>query len=124
MVNCTIHFLYKVKQGAADLPRPAFRGHAERAPLPDGLHLGELLEESVVLLEAFLGALEHLHRLVGADLLDELLEMRRRSFASKGRLRSDGEAARKGLRGSRQAPSKRRSLDSAILSPMEDTHSA
>ena len=38
------------------------------------LHLGELLEEGVVLLEAFLGALEHLHRLVLADLLDELLE--------------------------------------------------
>ena len=38
------------------------------------LHLGELLEESVILLEAFLGALEHLHRLVLADLLDELLE--------------------------------------------------
>ena len=38
------------------------------------LHLGELLEESVVLLEAFLGALEHGHRLLFADLLDELLE--------------------------------------------------
>ena len=36
------------------------------------LHLGELLEEGVVVLEALLGALEHLHRLVLADLLDEL----------------------------------------------------
>ena len=38
-------------------------------------HFGELLEEGVVVLEALLGALEHLHRLVLADLLDELLEM-------------------------------------------------
>ena len=38
------------------------------------LHLGELLEQRVVVLEALLGALEHLHRLVLADLLDELLE--------------------------------------------------
>ena len=38
------------------------------------LHLGELLEESVVLLEALFGSLEHLHRLVLADLLDKLLE--------------------------------------------------
>ena len=51
-------------------------------------HLGELLEEGVVVLEALLKpdevrlrskslewcALEHLHRLVLADLLDELLE--------------------------------------------------
>ena len=56
------------------MPRHAFDGHARRVPLPDGLHLGELLEEGVVLLEALLGALEHLHRLVLADLLDELLE--------------------------------------------------
>ena len=62
-------------EGAAQVPRPAFDGHAGRVPLPDGSHLGELLEERVVLLEAFLGALEHLHRLVLADLLDELLEM-------------------------------------------------
>ena len=56
------------------MPRPAFDGHAGRVPLPDGSHLGELLEEGVVVLEALLGALEHLHRLVLADLLDELLE--------------------------------------------------
>ena len=42
------------------------------------LHLGELLEEGVVLLEALFGLLEHRHRLLLADLLHELLEMRRR----------------------------------------------
>ena len=53
-------------------------------------------------------ALEHLHRLVLADLLDELLEMRRRSFASKGRLRSNyppPQAPQSGrLRGVRSRP--------------------
>ena len=38
------------------------------------LHLGELLEERVVLLEALLGGLEHRLRLLRADLLHELLE--------------------------------------------------
>jgi len=33
------------------VPRHAFRGHAERVPLPDGLHLGELLQEGIVVLE-------------------------------------------------------------------------
>ena len=68
--------LYQKKEGAATSATPSFLvcGHAGRVPLPDGLHLGELLEEGVVVLEALLGALEHLHRLVLADLLDELLE--------------------------------------------------
>ena len=38
------------------------------------LHLAEFLQERVVLLEAFLGPLEHGHRLLLADLLDQLLE--------------------------------------------------
>ena len=79
--------------------RAPFRTTAQKrrsADIPRELHLGELLEEGVVLLEALLGLLEHRHRLLLADLLDQLLEMRRRSFASKGRLQSNGEAALKG----------------------------
>ena len=40
------------------------------------LHLGELLEERVVLLEAHFGFLEELVSLFGPDLLHELLEAR------------------------------------------------
>ena len=43
-------------------------------PAGDELHLAQLLEEGVVLLEALFGLLEHRHRLLLADLLHELLE--------------------------------------------------
>ena len=60
-------------------PRKKDARHFRRASLltlwsPFSLHLGELLEESVVLLEALLGGLEHLLRLLRTDLLHELLE--------------------------------------------------
>ena len=53
---------------------------------PD-LHLGELLEERVVLLEALFGLLEHRHRLLLADLLDQLLEAVLAEFLRDGVLR-------------------------------------
>ena len=51
------------------------------------LHLGELLEEGVVLLEALFGFLEHRHRLLLADLLDQLLEAVLAEFLRDGVLR-------------------------------------
>ena len=69
--------LYQKTKGAA--VRRALRFHS-----PSGeSHLGELLEERVVLLEALFGLLEHRHRLLLADLLDQLLEMRRRAPARR-----------------------------------------
>ena len=58
-----------------------------RCGYPRELHLGELLEESVVLLEALLGGLEHLLRLLWADLLDQLLEAVLAEFLRDGVLR-------------------------------------
>ena len=70
---------YTKNAGAAVLPRPAFWFNPPSrltAASEDELrsHLGELLEEGVVLLEALFGVLEHRHRLLLADLLDQLLE--------------------------------------------------
>ena len=56
------------------MPRPVYSGRAEARLRRALLHLGELLEEGVVLLEARLGALEGLLGLVGAKHLHELAE--------------------------------------------------
>ena len=60
------------------------------------LHLGKLLQESVVLLEALLGTLEHSLGVLLADLLDELLEA---VLAAVLRERALGEADGVGLVG-------------------------
>ena len=56
------------------MPRPVYSDRAEARLRRALLHLGELLEEGVVLLEARLGALEGLLGLVGANHLHELAE--------------------------------------------------